>query len=125
MITDEAAEAILDLRESCIKHNKALMYIIVDNKDPNKGIQVVTPKSVNKKDADDIIKEVLKTVKFDKELGEDDRHIIWSLIIKNSNSHRVYSFNLKGDPEKSHHMEITTIKMKDIINEEIKTHEKQ
>lgn len=118
MITDDAAEAILDLRESCVKQKKALMYIVVDDNNPNKGIQIATPRSAKEQrnDIDDTIRKLLKLIKFDKELVGEEKHVIWELIIKNPGVHRVYRFNLKGsDPNDSCHLEITTVKMSDLV----------
>lgn len=110
-MTDEQADAILDIRASCLGLKKTIMYIVVNNENPNKDIQVVSPKAVLDKERVDVVLKVLLDISdFDKYLTKKDCHVVWDMLIKNWENHKFLKFDLDDNK----HIELTTIKLSEL-----------
>lgn len=108
-VSENLADAVLDLREDCLKHKKTLMYVLVDGDNPNKNLSIATPKNVlGKEDLDSMLSFFLNTSSFEKELGPTESHPIWLTLLKSIGP--IYKFNLDGG-----HLEVTAVRMKDLI----------
>jgi hypothetical protein len=100
------------MRDDCIKRRKTIVYIVVDEQDVERRVQIATPKAkLSKKALDDTLGFILETSRFERKLVDNDWNAVWEFILNDVESHDIYRFNIDSDK----HLEITTTKSKDII----------
>ena len=111
-MTNEIADVFLDMRDDCIKKRKTIVYIVVDDQDEERRVQIATPKAkLSKKALDDTLGFILETSRFERKLINNDWSAVWEYILDDVESHDIYRFKIDSDK----HIEITTTNSKDII----------